>query len=319
MKDWIDWIEIVNAQTIPRYRFELPREGIVKFSGDNNDGKSILRKFLFDIIGCQLHIKDNRHTLINDNEDFAMCTIHRNSGVQLQVYAHRESSKTYYQLDNEHGSVKRYLKDKGLNELVYDFGLHYLAKRDFSFNVHPANTPNLFETTTSVCNKEAYDSVTEDMHLNQAIESVTNIIVEIKDEMDKADTQLAIAQSKINTYVLIDEYSEINRVRQLQKLLKAIECIRVIDLVDLKDVPDISYLRKLDSTNLRYYLDNMTFPIEGVEKLIKNAKILSGLPTISDASESMGEFLKNKEAYENETCPVCGRRVFDNDSCKIQH
>lgn len=317
MNDWIDWIELINVQTIPEFRFEFPKEGIVKFSGDNNDGKSILRKFLFDIIGCQLHIKDNRHCLINDDKEFAICRVHRHSGMQLEVYAHRESSKTYYKLDLPDGtSVLRYLKDKGLDELVYDFGFHYLAKRDFSFNVHPANTPNLFETTTSICNKEAYDSVTEDMHLNQAIESVENLIVEVKDEINKADTKLAITRSKINNYVLIDEMKEMNKVRNLQRLLKAIDSIPVIELIDLKEVPDVSYLRSLDTTNLRYYLEHMALPTKDVGKYIKNAKILNEIPMLTNALPSMREFLINKKAYEEETCPVCGRRVFD-DNCKI--
>lgn len=317
MNDWVEWIEVENVQTIPKFRFDLPQEGIVKFSGDNNDGKSILRKFIFDIIGCQLHLKDNRYCLINDNQEYATCTIHRNSGMELYVYAHREASKTYYELRiPSQQPIKRYLKDKGLETLIYDMGFHYLSKRDFSLNVHPANTPNLFETTSSICNKEAYDSATEDLHLNQAIESVENIIIEIKEQIDEHTNKLAIAQSKINTSILIEEREALDNVVKLQKLLKAIDSIYPMDMKDLHLPKDVKYLRDLSTLNVKYYLENFSLPSKEVGNLIKNIKILQGIQPLSDISKSMHDYLVNKKAYDEEKCPVCGRSVF-NDSCKI--
>lgn len=306
-------IEVWNVQTIPHFKFWIPLEGIVKFSGDNNDGKSIVRKFFYDTVGCQLHIKDNRYCLINDNEDFARMVIRKlDTGIEFEAYAHRESSKTYYELRLKgQEPIRRYIKDKGLETIVYDAGFHYLEKREFSLNVHPANTPNLFETTSAICNKEVYDSATEDPELNLAIENVQNVIAEIKSNMEECQTKMAISYSKINTSVLVDETEEMKRVMQMQALRKNIEAIYPMEILELKSPPTIDNISTLSVDRARDALLNLRIPAKELGNLIEQLKALKDIPKFSNAYESMKDYRASIEAKRAEVCVVCGRGVFD--------
>lgn len=311
-------LRLVDVQTIADFTFELPKEGIVKFSGGNNDGKSIARKVLFDMIGCQFHIKDNRWCLINDDKDFAKCIFtNLENGSEIEAFIHREQSQTYYELrlkDKE--PIRRYIKDKGLKELMDVFGFHYLEKRDFSLNVHPANSPILFETTTGICNREAYDSATEDPKLNTAIENVENVISELKEHITEEETAKKIAEAKINRSLEIDEKAEIAIIDKLRRLRNNIDAIIPIDIIELKKPYEPNSFIFEDLSILRDSLLSLKKENKRVRHLYKNIEILSSIEPVDSIYNNIIDYKAKLESFKDETCPTCGGSLLDGH-CEI--
>lgn len=161
----IKTIRTRNIQSHQDVLIELPETGVVVFTGDNSNGKSVMRKVLSDVISGRIKQLRNRKSLVRRapgvHEGYLEIT--KYDGSKLTVCINLEASQTYVELVRAGGdTLKRYLSDKSFTDLVYEFGFHYNENRDISLNIFDSDDTLLFFRTSHATNGDVLDTALTD-------------------------------------------------------------------------------------------------------------------------------------------------------------
>lgn len=152
-----------NIQSHKDVLIELPETGLVVFSGDNSNGKSVIRKVIEDVIANNINKVKVRKSLINRHATEGCLELVKYNGTTLYVNLNLEASQTWVKLTRRDGTeVTRYLADKSIPELINEFGFHYNAERGVSLNICDSDDSILFFRTNHVTNGDILSSALTD-------------------------------------------------------------------------------------------------------------------------------------------------------------
>lgn len=304
---YLSEIRTVNIKSHKDVYISIPKNGVVRFKGPNNEGKSIIIDALEAIISCSLNEPRVRLALINYDVDECYITLKRNDGAMLHVVINREASKTFYRLHipNTGNVITRYLADKGLRELVTLFGFHWDVKREMSLNLYITYSPLLFVTTSESYNHDILTSVITDPVAESAKEQIEAVKKQFDAALKIIDVRIEQQQATIANMKFYDETKLSERALKLRHLARTITNLTTINIPTLKKSIDLSLIENLETKSLHKIIKDfkpLSIPY------YKDIELLKGIGDLSSIRGQLVDYVTKKEAYDNGVCFACGRR-----------
>jgi hypothetical protein len=303
-----------NIQAHEEVIIDLPKTGLVRFRGENSEGKSVIVKALNAVISCTLNRKTVRNPLINYGVDEAQLILERYDGITLLANIHRESSKTYYELSIPgEQPLRRYISDKNLGVIIERFRFHYSEEREVSLNVYNTYDPLLFLTTSSRTNFDVLNSAISDPYVERSIEGIEVALKQLEITYQQVASAINHAEGRLTGIVVWNIDHEKARKERLQYLANNIQLLETPDLPDIKPIPDLGSIEALDTTDLRASIDQMIVVDNHIHEVLNQIdKIVMGIMAgkrvldinIEHDADVANEFQK---ALDKEECPVCAR------------
>lgn len=276
---------------------ELPETGLVVFSGDNSNGKSVIRKVLEDTIAYNINKAKVRKSLISKDRSEGSLEIIKYDGSSLYVNINLEASQTWVRLTCANGeSVVRYLADKNIPELVREFGFHYNDTRDISLNICDSDDSILFFRTSHATNGDILVSALTDTEAQMRYDVLYEQYQEALSNRRQFLDNLQVAQAAKEALVLynIEEEQELHDI-----------CARAASLLskfywpDMKEVPEMIFLPTFNIRTLR---------LQGYVELPHIPVVRMNIRDISAVSLDLIQIEKG-------VCPTCRRPFSLHQTC----
>lgn len=281
-----------NIQSHINTVLEFPETGIVRFLGDNSNGKSVMVKVLQDVVSNNISRPAARRSIIRRGNSFGELLLESYSGDALYVHIDLEASQTYAELTHAgQKTVRRYLADKAIPALVREFGWHYDDKSGVSINIHNDTDGLLFVDTRKQTNFDLLSSMRSDAYAEAALNEITKLSKETKVKRDEMQHAYEIAEA---TFVSLQSWDKAKEAEIRDECIYYAELLENLTLpalpvFELKRTP--TFIRPLPAVpcmEMPHLLQPMEAPPAGaVETLQYITKLLAG------------------------TCPTCGRAFVD--------
>lgn len=285
-------IKTVNIQNHREVIIDLPETGLVVFTGENSNGKSVIFRTTKYIISDKIQKPRIRAALVNRQAQFGEITYTRSDGVQLLVHIQREAAGTYVvYTEPDADPLKRYLADKTYRDLVARFGFHYDKDSGISLNIGEAEEAMLFYKTPYKVNRSVVETATSDTSANTALENLQMFLSQVRKWRDNYITQFT-AFSQASSQLKVEDVTPLASVIEtLTKCKKNLESVYIPTIPDIEPVPKVSYVS----------LYAPTIPA------VKYPTIVNTSCSIPDITPVASEL----ESLRNEVCPTCGRRFCE--------
>lgn len=276
---------------------ELPETGLVVFSGDNSNGKSVIRKVLEDTIAYNINKAKVRKSLISKDRSEGSLEIIKYDGSSLYVNINLEASQTWVRLTRANGeSVIRYLADKNIPELVREFGFHYNDTRDISLNICDSDDSILFFRTSHATNGDILVSALTDTEAQMRYDVLYEQYQEALSNRRQFLDNLQVAQAAKEALVLynIEEEQELHDI-----------CARAASLLskfywpDMREVPEMIFLPTFNIRTLR---------LQGYVELPHIPVVRMNIRDISAVALDLIQIEKG-------VCPTCRRPFSLHQTC----
>lgn len=285
-------IKTHNIQSHKDVTIDLPEKGLIRFVGNNSNGKSVITKALEDITSNAITRPAARASLINFDSSYGEITLTRYDDVVLFYHIHIEASQTYAELRIPGKEpIRRYLADKQIPILREKFGLHYDPEAERSINISDPDEALLFFKTPYKSNFSIVTSALRDRKAETAHDEIVRVIKETKTTKSVYEKQLAIAQAALGSLPMHDIAKEEKRRD---------ECLhRIAILEKFKPLGTLPELRKP-----KLYKP-ITIPKLVVPEL-KKSKVVDLRLSIPDLPSSA----RKLKSIQEGVCPVCHRKFF---------
>ena len=289
-----------NIQNHKEIVIELPPTGLIIFTGDNSNGKSVIVKTTKAIIQNDIRRPKKRASLINRNATFGEIEYVRDDDVKLTAHICRESATTYIKYE-EPGEepIVRYLADKSYVDLIRRFGWHYADNAGITLNVAEAEEALLFYKTSAKNNGEIIQTATTDPAADTIIESLENVLRDSRRIKESSADIVASTREALNNLQIFNTMELEAVKKQLNK------CLVALNAVKWPVIPEIHPVPKL-------YLPNIQDVVIPEIKLPKLYYIDCEVPDILPLAAELDSLRKH-------TCPTCGRSLFDSDCTDFMH
>lgn len=276
---------------------ELPETGLVVFSGDNSNGKSVIRKVLEDTIAYNINKAKVRKSLISKDRSEGTLEIIKYDGSSLYVNINLEASQTWARLTRANGEiVTRYLADKSIPDLVREFGFHYNNTRDISLNICDSDDSILFFRTSHATNGDILVSALTDTEAQTRYDVLYEQYQEALSNRRQFLDNLQIAQAAKEALVLYN-------IEEEQELHDA--CARAASLLsrfywpNLKEVPEMIFLPTINVRTLR----------------LQGYADLPHIPILRMNIRDMSAVSRDLIQIEKGVCPTCQRPFSLHQTC----
>lgn len=276
---------------------ELPETGLVVFSGDNSNGKSVIRKVLEDTIAYNINKAKVRKSLISKDRSEGSLEITKYDGSSLYVNINLEASQTWVRLTRADGeTVTRYLADKNIPELIREFGFHYNDTRNISLNICDSDDSILFFRTSHATNGDILISALTDTEAQTRYDVLYEQYQEALATRRQFLENLQVARTAKEALVLynIEEEQELHDI-----------CARAATLLSkfywpkLREVPEMIFLPTINVPTLR---------LQGYVPLPHIPVTRMNIRDISAASRDLIQIEKG-------VCPTCRRPFSLHQTC----
>lgn len=285
-----------NMQNHKEVVIDLPETGLVVFTGDNSNGKSVIVKSLEALLTNKIAKPRKRSSLINRSASYGTITFVRSDGTVLEAHLQREAAGTYVKLSEPgHEDVVRYIADRSYRELLYRFGWHFSEETGVSLNIAQEEDALLFYKTPHKQIRNIIDSATTDSDADIAATNLENFLSEVRKLKDEYNRQQKAYISTLQTLVIEDVDPLLQKYEVLDKCRRNLAAVYFPTIPDIKPVPKVHYVAP--------YIPELP--------KIKYPRIVSALCSIPDITKIASELRILKE----HKCPTCGRG-FDTDGCE---
>lgn len=286
-------IKTHNIQTHRDVTIELPEQGLVRFAGNNSNGKSVITKALKAITQNSITMPKERKTLITKGESSGDITLERYDGVTLHYHIHLDAAQTYAELcipDKE--PIRRYLSDKSIPMLRAKFGLHVEDVGNRSLNIFDSDDALLFFKTPYKLNYSVLKCAYRDEKADKAAQEFLRVYKESKTIKNAFDQEFAVNSAAKESLEVFDVDAEEERATKLRRLSKALALVEPLgNLPELKPVPEVKW----------FNIEKLQIPE------FKLPLILDGHLYIKEDLETIGREINY--ILEGE-CPTCHRKFF---------
>ena len=104
-----------NIQSHTHTVMEFPETGIIRFMGDNSNGKSVMVKVLQDVVSNAISRPANRRSIVRRGHSYGELLLESYDGRELFVQISLEAAQTWAELRTTGAQpIRRYLSDKAI-------------------------------------------------------------------------------------------------------------------------------------------------------------------------------------------------------------
>lgn len=283
-------IQITNLQSHSDTHIDLPETGIVRFYGDNSNGKSVFVKAIYALRSGDISSPSCRRDLVRREHSYGELLLERYDGVKLLAHIHLEAAQTYCELEGPNRPlVRRYLSDKNISTLVDEFGIHYSEQYDISVNIHRDDDPLLFTSTKHSVNYALMDTTLADKQAECSLEELTRLIKQGKDTVKTLDNTLIGIKSTQEALTIYNIEEEASKKEELEHILYILERCET-HMLPVVEGP----------LTARFYT-----PIPPMPSIMFNSVYIP-LSPIPDILPSLSKL----ESIINGVCPTCGKKLI---------
>jgi len=277
-----------NIQNHAEVVIDLPPTGLVVFTGQNSNGKSVIVKATRILLNGDLRRPRKRASLVNRNATFGEISYVRDDNVILTLHVAREANMTYVKYE-EPGKepIVRYLSDKSYTDLVERFGWHYDKESGISLNIAEEEDSLLFYKTKYSTNRSVLETATSDTSADKVAETFETVLKDARTFREQSITQVRTYSSALNDLVIEDA------IPLVEKREKLAYYSRNLSKVYFPNIPEIKAVPKVHFANVH---------VPNLPK-IKYPRIISlqcEIPDITNVAQELQTLLEHK-------CPMCGR------------
>ncbi len=277
-----------NIQSHINTVLEFPETGIIRFLGDNSNGKSVLVKVLQDVVSNNISRPAARRSIIRRGNTFGELLQESYSGDTLYVHIDLEASQTYAELTiNGQKPVRRYLADKAIPSLVRQFGWHFDDKSGVSINIHNDTDGLLFVDTRKATNFDLMSSMRSDAFAEAALEQLQELVKTTKQKRDEMRHAYDVAEA---TFVSLQSWDKEEEARIRD------ECLYYAGVLENLTLPQLPVMELHRSPTFVKPMPHVPWML--IPRLCKPFE----MPP-ADA----GQLIKESAELISGKCPACGR------------
>lgn len=270
---------MVNIQSHTRTVFEFPQVGIVRFYGNNSNGKSVLVKVLNDVVSNAITRPSNRRSIIRRGHEYGELMMTRYDGTTLFIRISTEAASTYAELTRpDCPPVRRYLADKSIPILVKEFGWHYDSNYGVSLNIHQDVDNFLFVDTKKSVNFDLLNSVRSDQYAEASADSLEKLLKASKKQRSDIVHAYEVAQATYAALQYWDVEKEQNAKDTCLYLARNLEALDMPPMPEIHPVPKVVILpTPAPMPKVRYVklLTPFTQPLPDIVKSMEEVKELA--------------------------------------------
>lgn len=286
-----------NIQSHEDVFIELPETGLVVFTGDNSNGKSVITKVMEDVVSNAISNVRVRKSDINRDCNSGTLEITKYDGSSLFVNLNIEASQTWVSLTRANGEVvKRYLADKTIPDLVREFGFHYNKERDISLNICDSDSSVLFFGTSHVTNGDIITSALTDPDAQMRYDVLSEQSRQALVLKQNFEDNVKIARAARRALIMYDVDDLQKKLEQVRKLENVMSHVYVPELREVQPALELRLIPETPVT-LRELYEPRIIPISEVRQ--------RGL------EKSQVEL----DSYMKGECPVCHRPFYSHQTC----
>lgn len=277
-----------NIQSHREVVIDLPATGLVVFTGQNSNGKSVITKTLRYWLSGQVRKPRIRASLVHRQAAYGEIIFTRSDDVVLTMHVAREANLTYVKLEiPEQDPIVRYLADKSYEELIRKFGWHYDSECGISLNIAEAEEALLFYKTPYKDNAHLLETATSDSSANAAAESLEVLVKDARHYRDEFVSQANAINSALHDLKVEEAQPLCDMRSKLAYYYNVLSKIYIPNIPEIKGVPNIQFanVQEPKLPEIHY-------------------------PTILDVSCSIPDILPlaaEIKTLKEHRCPTCGR------------
>ena len=277
-----------NIQNHREVVIDLPKTGLVVFTGNNSNGKSVIVKTTLKMLNGEIGKPRKRASLVNRDSTFGEITYIREDDVKLIMHGAREAAATYIKYEEPgHEPIVRYLADKSYKELIKKFGWHYDETSDISLNIAEAESSLLFYKTSNKINGHLLETATSDSSADKVAESFEVTLKEARNFRDQSVVQVRTYCNALHDLKVEPIQPLIEKKEKLSYYYRNLSSVYFPTLPDIKEVPQVHLVN--------VYMPNLPE--------IKYPRVISVSCNVPDITAVADELSILKE----HRCPMCGR------------
>lgn len=284
-------ISIKNIQSIEEALFEIPDYGVVCFTGENSNGKSILTKLLDLITTRRFEDSEARFDLIRDGCDHGTFAIGLPNDYIISATIGLTNITSRLAIKRPNGeTVVRNLRESGYLQLLSEVGFIVCTTSPLCMQIYRTYGLLPFVNSTPETNGEIVEVLTSDVIAESFINKFKNITHPVfKKEYQRLSNELDSAKIARKAVVLYDTraYSELrNKITRLHGVLQYLE---KIEIEKLQIVPSVETIQ-LDKPNLTQF--NFQTPAPNIKPL-----------------QSLFNLISDMYDVRHGICPTCGQEI----------
>lgn len=304
----IKTIRTKNIQSHKNVSIELPEKGLVVFVGENSHGKSVIDKVLMDLISGAIKTKSVRKSDLSRETAEGSFEITKYDGTSLYLNLNIEAASTWVRLTRSNGeTVKRYLSDKNICDLVEEFGFHYNKERGISLHVSEAESALLFFKTNHVTNGDILSPAVEDRDAQVRIEHLEEQYQEAMCMRNTAADNIRVATTAKESIRLYDIGTE-EKLRD--ECLKCATVLSHFYKPDIQKLPVVPHALIVDVHRPKYVElpEVPTLLVIEVPKLrLRDIKVPPLVEVHAPKMKSLTPIWNDLQAVKRGVCPECQR------------
>ena len=286
----IKTIHTVHIQSHYDVSIDFPETGVVVFSGNNSNGKSVIVKVTNAVLSGALSKPKERRTLITRGFTHGSVSYDTYEGVTLKVDIDYEASQTYATLTKPDGTkIVRFLSDKSIDELVREFGFHYNKEYEVSLNIHNDDDRFLFVDTKHAANYACLGNTLGDEYAESAIEQLRNLQTQIKERITTNTAVYNQNKAVAEALQTIDVEAAQKRRKKMIYIAINLKHMCVPPCPRLEAVPDVVTVATVEDP------PSITYP--------QIVDLPTDFPSIELEGSDLNDVLKG-------VCPTCKRAFF---------
>ena len=290
---------MVNIQSHTRTVLDFPEIGIVRFHGNNSNGKSVFVKVLGDIVSNNISRPSVRRSIIRRGNNACDLLLTRYDGVSLHTHIALEAADTFAELIRADGtSVRRYLRDKAIPSLVREFGWHYDEDTRISLNIHQDIDGFLFVDTNKRVNFDLLNYIRTDQYAEAVVENMDALLKETKKQRAACYHSFEVNQAAYTSLQYWDIAEETKIAERCKYLSRNMNALSIPPMPEVHFVPNVKLHRTLSAP-------------------MPELRLCSQNPIFSEKFPEVGPHLQEIVSLASGVCPTCKRRLFDNDEVPL--
>ena len=301
-------ITTINIQSHKEVVIDLPETGLVRFSGDNSNGKSVITKVTSNLVSGTFANPKIRASIISNNAMAGEVKYETYDNYTLLCHLQRDAQGTYLELTRPNGEViRRYASERGWKPIIEEFGFYHNKELDVLLQIVDDDSPMLYlatppKTTYALINSAIADPVAE-----KALEHLNDIYSEAQSQK-----QELIKQKQVYTSAM--EKFEIYDVEDLEVVLEKVEkLLQTLSNVYIPSIPSIPYMSEVHFYNL--YVPKLPDMPDMPEVKFYNLHIpnlhIPPYPTFysiyKPSLPNMANIMKDLITIQSGICPTCGK------------
>jgi len=315
-----------NLQSHKEVVIDLPKTGLIRFSGSNSNGKSVITKMTSYLVSGQITKPIIRHSMVNKDAVAGEIIYTDWEDNVLTAHIQREASATYVEFKKKgEEPIRRYLSEGSWQQLVYNFGFSYNKNRELSLQIVDDESPMLYLATSPKVNAEIINTAVSDETASNAVEQLQQHLKDINDYKNSFLNSQLVYKQAMTKFITYDKEKLQKEVSELEEYLSILDTIYIPQLPAIPDMERVEFYNVYkpnlptipDMTNVIFFtIHKPNIPdipdMQKVEFYTVHRPVIRipEWPTFYDIHCNLPncyDLMKELESLRTGVCPTCGR------------